>query len=257
MGVMLMAGQLLSTGKFRRVNHWVKSAHEWLLPSSCVLCGRAGQLGRDLCAACASELPYLKTACCRCAIPLPHTGVCGQCQQKPHSFDNAWAAFDYQPPVDHLIQSLKFNSKLYNARLLGELMSERVAVAGLDLPKLLLPVPLHASRIRQRGFNQALELARPLAREFDLPLKPGLCRRLRPTMAQTGLDAKARRRNLKGVFEVVAMSDVSHVAIIDDVMTTGSTAEMLAKVLKNAGVARVDVWVCARAALRGRASKPG
>jgi len=257
MGVMLMAGRLLSTGKFLRVNQWVKNTHEWFLPSSCVLCGRAGRLGQDLCADCAGDLPYLKVACHRCAIPLPQAGVCGQCQQKPHAFDSAWAAFDYLPPVDHLVQLLKFNGKLYSARLLGELMAERIAVAKMDLPELLLPVPLHASRIRQRGFNQALELARPLACEFDLPLKPGLCRRLRPTMAQTGLDAKARRRNLKGVFEVVAIPDVSHVAIIDDVMTTGSTAEMLAKVLKNAGVARVDVWVCARAALRGRASKPG
>jgi len=257
MGVMLMAGRLLSTGKFRRVNQWVKNAHEWLLPSSCVLCGRAGRLGQDLCADCASELPYLKAACHRCAIPLPQAGVCGQCQQKPHCFDNVWAAFDYQPPVDHLIQSLKFNSKLHSARLLGELMAERVTVAGVGLPELLLPVPLHVSRLRQRGFNQALELARPLAREFDLPLKPGLCRRLRPTVAQTGLDAKARRRNLKGVFEVVAEPGVSHIAIVDDVMTTGSTAEMMARALKNAGVARVDVWVCARAALRGRASKPG
>ncbi len=253
MGVMLMAGRLLSTGKFHWVNMWVKNAHEWLLPSTCILCGRAGQLGRDLCAGCTSELPYLKTACCGCAISLPQAGVCGQCQQKPHSFDSAWAAFDYQPPIDHLIQSLKFNSKLYSARLLGELMAERLAVAGLAMPELLLPVPLHSSRLRQRGFNQALELAWPLAREFDLPLKPNLCRRLRPTTAQTGLDAKARRRNLKGVFEVVAMSGVSHVAIVDDVMTTGSTAEMLAKALKRAGVARVDVWVCARAALRGRA----
>jgi len=261
MWVMLMAGRLLSTGKFHRVNQWVKNTHEWFLPSSCVLCGRAGRLGQDLCVDCASELPYLKAACPRCAIPLSQSGpqadICGQCLQKPHSFDKTWAAFDYQPPVDHLIQSLKFNSKLYSARLLGELMAERVAVAGLEMPQLLLPVPLHTSRLRQRGFNQALELARPLARTFDLPLKPGLCRRLHPTVAQTDLDAKARRRNLKGVFEVVAMSGVSHIVIVDDVMTTGSTAEVLAKALKRAGVARVDVWVCARAALRGRASKPG
>jgi len=253
MGVMLMAGRLLSTGKFRQVNHWLESVHEWLLPSCCVLCGRAGQPGRDLCVACAGELPYLKTACCGCAIPLPHVGICGQCQQKPHCFDNAWAAFDYQSPIDHLIQALKFNGKLYSARLLGKLMAERIAMAGLDLPQLLLPVPLHSARLRQRGFNQALELARPLAREFDLPMEPDLCRRLRPTPAQTGLDAKARRRNLKGVFELVPMPGVSHVTIVDDVMTTGSTAETLAKALKRGGVERVDVWVCARAALRGRA----
>ena len=183
-------------------------------------------------------------------MPLPYEGVCGQCQQKPHAFDYAWAAFDYQPPVDHLIQSLKFNGKLYSARLLGELMAERLAEVGVDMPEAILPVPLHPQRLRERGFNQALELARPLARRFKLPLKPDICRRLHPTMAQTGLDARGRRRNLKGAFEVVATPVVSHVAIIDDVMTTGSTAETLAKALKLAGVVRVDVWICARAALR-------
>ncbi len=257
MGVMLMAAGLLSTVKSRWVNQWLKNAHNWLLPDCCILCGRAGQRGRDLCAACACELPYLVAACRRCAIPLPQAGICGSCQQRPHSFDGAWAAFDYRPPVDHLIQSLKFNGKLYSARLLAELMAERVVAAELDMPQLVLPVPLHASRLRQRGFNQALELARPLACEFGLPLSAGLCRRLRPTVAQTGLDARARRRNLKGVFEIVSDPGVSHVAIVDDVMTTGSTAEMLAKALKYAGVVRVDIWVCARAALRGRAAKPG
>ena len=251
MGVMLMAAGLLSTVKFHRVNQWLKSTHEWLLPGVCILCGQAGQCGRDLCAACGSELPYLVTACRRCAIPLPRAGICGQCQQRPHAFDMAWAAFDYQPPVDHLIQSLKFNGKFYAARLLGELMAERIVAAELDMPQLLLPVPLHPSRLRQRGFNQALELARPLAHKLGLPVNPALCHRSRATVAQTGLDAQARRRNLKGVFEVKAPLVVSHVAIVDDVMTTGSTVEMLAKVLRRAGAARVDVWVCARAALRG------
>ncbi len=246
-----MAGGFLSTGKFNGVNKWLKNTHEWFLPGSCILCGRAGQLDRDLCAGCVSELPYLKSACHGCAIALPQAGVCGKCLQKPHAFNRAWAAFDYQPPVDHLIQLLKFNGKLYSARLLGQLMAERMMMAGLDMPQRLLPVPLHVSRLRQRGFNQALELARPLSRELGLPLTHGIACRLRPTVAQMGLDAKARRRNLKGVFKVMAEPGVSHVAIVDDVMTTGSTVEVLAKALKRAGVARVDVWVCARAAKPG------
>ena len=250
MGVMLMAGERLSTGKFNGVNNWLLKAHDWLLPASCVLCGRAGAGGRDLCLGCAAELPYLESSCQRCAIPLPQTGICGQCQQNTHSFDSVYAVFDYRPPVAQLIQGLKFNCKLYNARLLGELMAEQLSHQGVAVPHVLIPVPLHPVRLRERGFNQALELARPLARVFDLPLAPGCCRRVRSTSAQTGLDAKSRRRNLKGAFELVRQVKVPHVAIVDDVMTTGSTAEILAKTLKQSGVERVDVWLCARAALR-------
>ncbi len=246
---MLMAGWRLSTGKFSRVNKWLLKTHDWLLPATCVLCGRAGAEGRDLCPDCAAELPYLSTSCQRCAIPLPQTGICGQCQQSSHSFDAAFAAFDYQPPVAQLIQGLKFNGKLHNARLLGELMAKQLAVQGVELPELLIPVPLHRARLRERGFNQALELARPLVKAFDIAISPACCQRARITSAQTGLDAKARRRNLKGAFELVEPLVESHVAIVDDVMTTGSTAEILAKTLKRAGVARVDVWLCARAAL--------
>lgn len=246
-----MAGGHLSTRKSGRVNKWLLNAHNWLLPSNCVLCGRSGDQGRDLCCDCAAELPYLKTTCQRCAIPLPQAGICGQCQQSPPSFDAAYAAFDYQPPLAQLIQTLKFNGKLYNARLLGGLMADQFSQTGLCLPELLIPVPLSATRLRERGFNQALELARPLAKALNLPLSADYCRRVRSTTPQTGLDAKARRRNLKGAFEVRQRMPIEHVAIVDDVMTTGSTAEMLARTLKRSGVGRVDVWLCARAALHG------
>jgi ComF family protein len=249
MGVMLMAGGRLSTSKIHKVNNWLQLVHDWLLPPACVLCGREGHDGRDLCRACAAELPYLETACRRCAIPLPQAGICGRCQQKSPTFDVAHAVFDYSPPVAQLIQRLKFNGKLYNARLLGGLMAERLAAAQVELPELIVPVPLHTARLRERGFNQALELARPLARGLGVPLAAGLCRRRQATAPQTGLDARARRRNLKGAFEVCGTS-AGHVALVDDVMTTGSTVEVLARALKRAGVGRVDVWLCARAALR-------
>ncbi len=244
-----MAGGRLSTGKSGRVNKWLSTAHDWFLPANCVLCGRAGDQGRDLCGACAAELPYLKDACQHCAIPLPHAGICGQCLKNPPSFDAAYAVFDYQPPLAQLIQGLKFNGKLYNARLLGGLMAERFAQMEFSLPELLIPVPLANDRLRERGFNQALELARPLAKALNVPISANYCRRVRPTTPQTGLDAKARQQNLRGAFEVRLREPVEHVAIVDDVMTTASTAEMLARSLKRAGVGRVEVWLCARAAL--------
>ena len=252
MGVMLMAGERLSTRKFQQVNNWLLRVHDWLLPASCVLCSRAGVGGRDLCSGCAAELPYMKSSCVRCAIPLPQLGTCGRCQQSAPSFDSAYATFSYQPPIAQLIQGLKFNGRLYNARLLGELMVENLSSQRVELPDVLVPVPLHAARLRERGFNQALELARPIAKNLAVPLVAGCCRRVRSTSAQTGLDAKARRRNLRDAFELVRHVNGTHVAIVDDVMTTGSTVEVLASTLKQAGVKRVDVWLCARAALRGQ-----
>ena len=217
------------------------------MPAVCVLCGRPGEGDRDLCSDCEVELPYISTSCRRCAIPVPADGLCGQCQQYPPSFDAATAVFHYAEPLDHLIQGLKFNSQLYNARLLGHLMAERLKIHNVNLPEVVVPVPLHPQRLRERGFNQALELARPIAKSLGIPLEKGLCRRIRATPAQTGLNARERRRNLKGAFEVRPLSGIKHVAIVDDVMTTASTAEVLAAALKQVGVEQVDVWVCARA----------
>ena len=231
------------------VNHWLKNIHNWLLPATCILCDRAGSAGRDLCAGCAAELPYISAACVRCAIPLSQTGVCGQCQRLPPSFDAAWALLRYREPVDQLITGLKFNGKLHSARLLGELMAERWVIPEAFRTDAIVPVPLHPARMRQRGFNQAMELARPLARRLAVPLLPHLCQRLRDTAPQLGQDAKARQRNLNGVFAVAPLGKIKNVVIVDDVMTTGSTAELLAQALKKAGVARVELWVCARADL--------
>ena len=239
------------------VNHWLKSVHNWLLPATCVLCDQKGAAGQDLCHGCAGELPYIRAACERCAIPLPllqaGAGVCGQCQQSPPSFDAARALFHYREPVDQLLKGLKFNGKLHNARLLGELMAERLVAPGALHPDAIVPVPLHPARLRQRGFNQALELARPLARRLGAPLLPQLCQRVRDTAPQLGQDAKARRRNLKGAFAVSDLGDIKRMVIVDDVMTTGSTAELLAQALKRAGAERVELWVCARADLPDRA----
>lgn len=234
------------------VNHWLKIAHNWRLPSTCILCDRDGVAGRDLCHGCAAELPYLTAACERCAIPLPQAGVCGQCQQSPPSFDAARALFHYREPLDQLITGLKFSGKLHNARLLGALMAERLVMPAAPRPDVFVPVPLHPARLRQRGFNQALELARPLARALAVPLLPQLCQRLRDTAPQLGQDAGARRRNLKGAFAVQPLGTIKSVAVVDDVMTTGSTAELLAQALKRAGAERVELWLCARADLPDR-----
>lgn len=220
-----------------------------LWPARCLVCDGPclGQpSGRDLCAHCELDLPWSRAACARCAIPLPlAAAACGQCLRKPPPLDATTAAFVYAAPLDRLLPRLKFHDGLPVARLLGELMRE--AFAGAEQPQALIPVPLHAQRLRERGFDQALELARPLARVLGTPLRLDLLRRDKPTAAQSRLDAAQRRANLRGAFSVAASADLpAHVALFDDVMTTGATLHVAAQALKRAGVKRVDAWVCAR-----------
>jgi ComF family protein len=217
-----------------------------LLPPRCLVCGEPGSAGRDLCAACALTLPWALDACHRCALPLPAgTGLqllCGMCQQGPSPLQQVRATFLYAAPVDGLLRRFKFHQDLAAGRLLSQLM-----LARRDPPPAtaaLVPVPLHRSRLRQRGYDQGRELARPLARALHLPLCAAL-HRTRATAAQSELDATTRRRNVRGAFTVTAPLP-AHVTLVDDVMTTGATLQAAASALRRAGVERVDAWVCAR-----------
>lgn len=204
----------------------------------------------DLCAGCHADLPWLHRACPRCGEPLPESapeGIpCGRCQQKPPPFDAVRSLFRYETGARDLITSLKFRARHPAARLLGEMMAERFA-GFTEKPEVLIPVPLHPSRYAQRGFNQAIELARPIARRLGIPSSLSDCIRSRATSPQTGQTAEERRRNLKNAFAVRSPLRAEYVALIDDVVTTGATASALAKVLRRAGVGRVEVWACARA----------
>ena len=214
-----------------------------LLPPRCLLCGAAGEAGLDLCRDCRVALPWQRSACARCALPLAEAAtLCGACQRKPPGFDAAWAAFAYAPPLDRLLPRFKFHADLAAGALLSRLMAEAPPPVAVDA---LLPVPLHRGRLRERGFNQAMELARPLARGLGLPLGPDLLRRVRATPAQTTLDGAARRRNLREAF--VAPGPVpARVRLIDDVRTTGTTLAASSEALKRAGAQWVGCWVAAR-----------
>ncbi|WP_371744922.1 ComF family protein [Methylobacter sp. S3L5C] len=146
----------------------------------------------------------------------------------------------------HLITSLKFGAHYKNARLLGLLLAEHLKQTT-QRPDLILPVPLHKIRYQQRGFNQAIEIAKTVAKELKIPLDLNSCIKHRDTPHQTALTAKQRRKNIKNAFSIINPIHAQHIAILDDVMTTGSTAHELAYLLKKAGVDQVDVWVCARA----------
>ena len=239
------------------MNRWIKNIQSsWVvgvMPPVCVLCGEEGARSpsgvRDLCLACQESLPWVESRCARCALPLSATAIealCGRCQTQPPAFESCLSPFHYHAPLDHLLLGLKFNGRLAQARLLGELMADWLDSVVESPPDQLIPVPLHADRLRERGFNQAVELARPIARHFGLPLNLQGVRRILATPPQSDLSRKQRLKNIRGAFEVTKPVQ-GHVVIIDDVMTTGSTADELARTLLRAGAERVEVWVCARA----------
>lgn len=231
------------------MNDWRRIIQAWLYPPTCVLCGDPGSRDRDLCSACSEALPVRRHACLRCGVNLTadSDAVCGQCQQTPPFFDRTVAAFSYEEPVRHLIQGLKFHRRYAYGRVLGALLADRLAQCLARQPDCIIPVPLHTLRYRERGFNHATEIAREISRRFRLPIDLKTACRSRATQPQVGLSAEERRNNIRRAFRIMRPCPARHVAILDDVVTTGATVNDLAKLLKNHGVETVDVWACARA----------
>lgn len=215
-----------------------------LLPQACVLCA-APAGAYPLCHGCERDLPWhTHDACPICALPSGPGAVCGACLKKPPAFDATLAALQYRFPADVLLQRYKYAHLLAVGDLLGALLARRLPHA--TLPELLIPMPLHPTRLRDRGFNQAVEIARGVSAQLGIRLETRLCQRTRPTQPQTGLTPQQRRRNLRGVFACEENLQGKHVALLDDVMTTGASLDALARTVKQAGAARVDCWVVAR-----------
>lgn len=225
----------------------------WTFPRRvCLLCGARADAGeRLLCQACEADLPWLGGRCPRCALSLPGHGLdCGGCLRQPPAFAHTEAPWHYGFPVDSLISAFKHRGDRVLGHLLGQLLArhlQQAYAAGLERPERLVPVPLARRRLRQRGFNQAELLARWLSHDLRLPVAHALQRPLE-TPPQQGLDAAARKRNLRHAFAVVPGNDLQgqHLALVDDVLTTGATADALARQLLRAGARRVDVYCLAR-----------
>ena len=211
----------------------------------CALCS-APSGDAFVCAPCEAALPWLRHACFRCALPLaPPQLLCGRCLGKRHpAVDDSIAVFEYRFPLDRLVQRFKFAADLAMGRALAARLAARVAAA--ERPRRIVVPPLSSRRLRERGFNQALELAKVVARAVQADCEPRAILRVRETQAQHELDRRQRLANLRGAFSCARCFDGEHVAIVDDVVTTGATAETLARVLKQAGAARVSVWAVAR-----------
>ncbi len=235
-----LGGDLLPFHRFDFLASLVRQA----LPLRCLVCDEPGADGRDLCLACHAGLPWNEHACRLCALPLPADEPaerCGVCLHDPPRQSATAAVFLYAAPVDQLLIRFKFHQDLAAGRLLSQLMLQRVPAFATGP---LAPVPLHWRRLRSRGYDQALELTRPLARALRQPLWRGL-HRDRLTAAQSDLDADARRRNLRDAFAVTSQAPL-RVTLVDDVMTTGATMEAAARALHRAGSVQVYLWICAR-----------
>jgi ComF family protein len=177
---------------------------------------------------------------------LGQPALCGACLKQPPIFDACVAPFLYAFPVDRMIQRLKYRGDLVHGRILGELLARHLA-RRRTRPELVVPVPLASMRYRERGFNQARELALPVCNALDLTLHSGLVTRHRETREQAGLDRNDRLKNTQHAFALTAPLTARHVAIIDDVVTTGSTVNEISKVLRTAGAEWIEVWAVARA----------
>ena len=220
-----------------------------IYPATCILCGFPGAKDRDLCDACAADIMVNISACQLCAIPLPEHAdqqLCGQCIQKKPVYDSAWSPFIYSQPLEWIIQQIKFNSRLSYTRVLSDLMMSRLPVIE-DKPDCIIAVPLHLRRLRQRGFNQSLEIIRPLAKHLNIPVDNKNCIRKKYTLPHSAMDAKQRRKNIKNVFEFSNENGYQHIILFDDVVTTGSTVNELSRLIKRQGVKRIDVWSLSRA----------
>ncbi len=198
-----------------------------------------------LCPGCLDDLPRLPaTACPLCATPLGAPApACGACLKSPPAYDATFAALRYGFPVDRLVQNLKFNHRLATAACFADLLLSGAHPVG----DVIVPVPLAPLRLRERGFNQALEIARPLARSLRLPLDPTTLVRARETVPQSLLPWRARKGNMRHAFGCRGDFSGKAVIVVDDVMTTGTTLDAVARVLKDHGAVCVTNWVTARA----------
>jgi len=211
----------------------------------CFLCRGTAMRGAVLCAACRADLPTLgEPRCPRCALPAEAGALCGRCLAQPPQYDATCAALEYRFPADALLHALKYRGELALAPLLAECLTAEIPADGrVDLA---MPVPLSTARMRERGYNQSMEIARALRPRGQLSLEPALCTRVRDTPAQTDLPWAARARNVRNAFHCARVLDGMTVAVIDDVMTTGATLDAVAAALKRAGAERVVNWVVAR-----------
>lgn len=231
------------------VDNWLEF-RQLIKLGNCLLCKKPLPLFEDFCPGCAADLPVIRAHCPGCGRGITKIAselLCGKCQKQPRPFTRVHALFHYQQPVSTYIHQLKYRNRLDLARTLGSLMADFIKSTD-TCAELIMPIPLHPSRLITRGYNQALELARPIAQNLQLPLDYKSLVRTRKTKPQMELSIEARRKNIRNAFAVIDNTVAGKkIALVDDVITTGLTAETATHALLNAGAASVELWVLARA----------
>jgi ComF family protein len=232
-----MAMDLIST-----LTHQVRQLYSNLLPIHCLLCQLPSH-NSVICDACSIQLPRIETACQRCGIPTNHVGVCGNCLISPVAQDMSVSPFIYETVAARLISQFKYHHQF---ALTDFFADEIIRQRGTsNLPQALLPVPLHKTRLKQRGYNQSHELAKAVSKRLDIAISP-IIERHKHTQTQTGLSIKQRKQNVQNAFRLIADPTITHIAIIDDVLTSGETASAITYLLRQSNVKLIEVWTIAR-----------
>ncbi len=223
----------------------MRSNIKLMLPAQpCVLCGSMSHYGL-WCKACDTALPYLdKQHCPVCALPTPAGEICGHCLSHPPLFSRTTAVFGYTFPLDKMIQGMKYGEQLALAHAFAEKLLQRIDKS--NLPDYVIAMPLHPAKLRERGFNQSLLVARTVSRELKLKLPIGACRRVRDTPPQSALPWKERKKNVRNAFCFDMDLAGKRVALVDDVLTTGASLNALAEAAQKRGARDVAAWVIAR-----------
>jgi ComF family protein len=261
----LSVKELPVTARFAKLAEWagagLSRVTNSLLPGSCNFCQSPLPLSSSaLCDLCIAELPHITTHCRRCSVPLVSAELCGNCQKKPPSFRRCISAFGYQAPVNSIIVRLKTDPYVAEINQLSALLARRIAAtyheAQLPCPLTLIPLPLHWLKMTRRSFNQSDIIARLVANHLhrqhriNVELRSDICKRIARGQTQHKLSAKQRRAAIANAFTAAAPTTLDlqglSVAVIDDVVTTGATANSVATALLKAGAANVDIWSLAR-----------
>jgi ComF family protein len=223
--------------------------------SECLLCGTGTATSKGFCPECLKDMPVPRQACKRCAVELREAetiyGYCVQCLIEPPVFDRCFSLYRYEFPVRELIANFKFQAGFAAGRAMADLLATKLqqTYGDNDMPGMLIPVPLHSRRLRERGYNQSMTLARTISRRCHIPLAKNYCQRKRATESQRGLSAEERATNLHNAFTIPARHQalsIKHVAIVDDVVTTMATVNAIARLLRDTGSRRIDVICLAR-----------
>ena len=252
---MIKAQPDMSTKLISKVYKCLNNIQLVILPSTCILCHQASRQTQDICDRCINLLPTITRPCLRCSLPLPHgdssSSICGACLTLQPINHYSVSAFDYKAPLDKLIRDFKYHAKLHNGRVLSFFLLQ--AIQGFyqarQLPELIIPIPLHRSKLRQRGFNQSIEIAHYLSKQLNIPVNHQLCIRKKNTQAQMSLSATQRKSNLHKAFTLnkkKSLYPIRRVAIVDDVVTTMTTTSELSKLLLSNGAEEIHIWSLAR-----------